>query len=131
MIDGMEILNTVTEAPSGSTVLFILSLLIGGLFILLACICAYGICMFIKDLYPFELMDVAQILLLILLMAISGFAAYAVIDDGITTKDRRETVVYATIDDSVPWSAVNDRYELIGQDGKIYRLRLREGDGDD
>lgn len=38
----------------------------------------------------------------------------------------QETIVYATIDDSTPWSEINERYELIRQDGKIYQLRLRE-----
>ena len=36
--------------------------------------------------------------------------------------NKRETIVYATIDDTVPWAEINRRYELIRQDGLYRRI---------
>lgn len=53
-------------------------------------------------------------------------ADYFLIRAAVYESHNRETIVYATIDETVPWTEINERYELIRQDGKIYQLRVKE-----
>lgn len=59
------------------------------------------------------------ILLLAIIIALFGFKF---------TSDDRYTEVYATIDDSVSWTEVNKKYELIKQKGEMYIFKEREKD---
>ena len=53
------------------------------------------------------------------LVIIIGFFVFA---------DKTYTEVYATIDDSVSWTEVNEKYELIKQKGEMYIFKEREKD---
>lgn len=116
---GIEILNEVTQMPDGNGSLIGLYVIFG---VLALAGCVYMIYCAIDALS--DSIGVGAFL--------CGLAAVALILSMLcftripSTAAERETIVYAKIDDSVPWSAVNDKYELIRQDGKIYQLRVRE-----
>lgn len=116
----MEILNTVTGSPAGTSTLIALLIV----FVVLAAAAASYLVYWIVD----SLCDRKYGVTVICFFTC---AIYVVITffcwRGLNVlRAARETIVYATIDDSTPWSEINERYELIRQDGKIYQLRLRE-----
>ena len=77
-----------------------------------------GICAIVLS---FTEKDTSYLLFLILAIAVAlvGFRF---------TSDDRYTEVYATIDDSVSWTEVNEKYELIKQKGEMYIFKEREKD---
>ena len=118
----MEILNTVTGSPAGAGTL--IALLIVFIIAAAASLC-YLIYLLIDTIRDRDLsFAMASAWLVAVALCVIVFILCS---RGINAlRDERETIVYATIDDSTPWSEINERYELIRQDGKIYQLRLRE-----
>lgn len=118
----MEILNTVTGSPAGTGTLMALLIV---LMVLAAAALGYLIYQLFDAIRDRDL-DGG----LATLVVFSGALCLLMIVFGWRGVDRlhnaREIIVYATINDSTPWSEINERYELIRQDGKIYQLRLRE-----
>ena len=53
-------------------------------------------------------------------------SAALVIAGFVLRADYRYTVVKATIDPSVSWVEVNDKYKFIKQEGEIYTFQLKE-----
>lgn len=43
-----------------------------------------------------------------------------------TNTDTRYTEIKATINDTVSWQEVNEKYELLSQEGDLYTFKLRE-----
>jgi len=116
----MEILNTVVQQPERCV--FLTALL--AIFAMVAAgTCMWMISMIVEAirdediLYGVLSFFIAAVCVVVIIVCVLGVNALS---------DARETIVYATIDDSTPWSEINERYELIRQDGKIYQLRLRE-----
>ena len=116
----MEILNTVVQQPGRCV--FLTALLV--IFAMVAAgTCTWLIYMIVEAirdediLYGVLSFFIAAVCVVGIIFCVRGVNALS---------DARETIVYATIDDSTPWSEINERYELIRQDGKIYQLRLRE-----
>ena len=116
----MEILNTVVQQPGRCV--FLTALLV--IFAMVAAgTCTWLIYMIVEAirdediLYGVLSFFMAAVCVVAIIFCVRGVNALS---------DARETIVYATIDDSTPWSEINERYELIRQDGKIYQLRLRE-----
>ena len=118
----MEILNTVEGSPAGTGTL--IALLIVFIIAAAASLC-YLIYLLIDTIRDRDLsFAMASAWLVAVALCVIVFILCS---RGINAlRDERETIVYATIDDSTPWSEINERYELIRQDGKIYQLRLRE-----
>lgn len=118
----MEILNTVTGSPAGTGTL--IALLIVFVIAAAASLC-YLIYLLIDAISDRDLsfamasawLVAVALCVIVFILCSRGIAAL---------NSEKETIVYATIDDSTPWSEINERYELIRQDGKIYQLRLRE-----
>lgn len=118
----MEILNTVTGRPAGAYTL--IALLIVFVIAAAASLC-YLIYLLIDAISDRDLsfamasawLVAVALCVIVFILCSRGIAAL---------NSEKETIVYATIDDSTPWSEINERYELIRQDGKIYQLRLRE-----
>ena len=118
----MEILNTVTGSPAGTNTL--IALLIVFIIAAAASLC-YLIYLLIDIISDRDLsfamasawLVAVALCVIVFILCSRGIAAL---------NSEKETIVYATIDDSTPWSEINERYELIRQDGKIYKLRLRE-----
>ena len=124
-MNGLEILNTVTQMPDRSAGL------IGAYVIFAICLCALAgmVVWAIKEMMEDTYLDAMGILgICILGLVFIGCCVgnYFLIKGVVSESSTRETIVYATIDDTVPWSEVNEKYELIQQDGKIYQLRLRK-----
>ena len=65
--------------------------------------------------------DSSYLLILVLAIIVALFGFKFISDD-------RYTEVYATIDDSVSWTEVNKKYELIKQKGEMYIFKEREKD---
>lgn len=116
---GIEILNEVTQMPDRNDGLIALCVIFGAIAAFSGGWLIYQGIEIVSDsvgsgLFVFGLAAVMFGISIFLFTRIPNITA------------ERETIVYAKIDDSVPWSAVNDKYELIRQDGKIYQLRIRE-----
>ena len=43
-----------------------------------------------------------------------------------TNTDMRYTEIKATINDTVSWQEINEKYELLSQEGNLYTFKLRE-----
>lgn len=116
----MEILNTVEGSPAGSGTLIALLIV----FIVLAAAAAsYLVYMIVDSLCDRDYGVTVTCFFACAICVVITFFCWRGLN---VLRAARETIVYATIDDSTPWSEINERYELIGQDGKIYQLRLRE-----
>ena len=124
-MNGIEILNEVTQMPdkSGSMIL---------LYVFFAIICtafAGMIACTVKENVEDRYLETPEIVgVCILSLICIGFCVsdYFLIRAAVNESHNRETIVYATIDETVPWTEINERYELIRQDGKIYQLRVKE-----
>lgn len=127
-MNGVEILNTVTDMPDKSAGMIIAYVIFAVACTVFAGMCIWGVKEMLEDNYP-DLMDVIGVIVLILFVCGACVGDYFLIRGIVDETRKRETIVYATIDDTVPWTEINQRYELIRQDGKIYQLRVRE-DGD-
>ncbi len=46
-------------------------------------------------------------------------------------KDTRHQEIKATIDETVSWKEVNEKYELVKQEGEIYTFRVRDNAGEE
>lgn len=127
-MNGMEILNEVTQMPERANTEIIACTVLGIALAFVAAACAYAIVRFFLD-ASFDITDWKDWVCLILLIAIIVAASVGSIKLFCKIPDmnmKRETIVYATIDDTVPWTEINEKYELIRQDGKIYQLRVKE-----
>lgn len=127
-MNGVDILNTVTDMPDKSGGMIIAYVIFAVACTVFAGMCIWGVKEMLEDNYP-DLMDVVGVIVLILFVCGSCVGDYFLIRGIVGEANKWETIVYATIDDTVPWTEINQRYELIRQDGKIYQLRVRE-DGD-
>lgn len=124
-MNGIEILNTVTDMPEKSGGMIILDVILVILMAVTAWFSVGGAFNIIKERY----LDAEGWIGIVLMSAIAVgccVGSYYLIDHALGEKDKRETIIYATIDDTVPWTEINERYELIRQDGKIYQLRVKE-----
>lgn len=126
-MNGMEILNEVTQMPdkSGSMILMYAVFAVG--FAVLAGMCAWAVKENLEDWYA-DVSRVVGVCVLVLFCIVFCVTDYFLIRAAVDETHRRETIVYATIDDTVPWTEINERYELVRQDGKIYQLRVKEED---
>lgn len=59
---------------------------------------------------------------------ISGFILFVGGMGFVVNNDTRYTEVKAVIDDTASWKEINEKYELISQQGDIYTFKLREND---
>lgn len=127
-MNGIEILNEVTQMPDKSGRMILL-------YVVFAIMCtAFAGMIFwtVKENVEDRCLEASEIVCVcILSMICIGLCVpdYFLIRAAVDESHNRETIVYATIDNTVSWTAINEKYELIQQDGKIYQLRVRE-DGD-
>ena len=130
MTEGIEILNTVTEMPekSGSMIVFCIAMAV----ILAVCagMCVYALWDIISDRMYMGVEEWVGMVILIVIAAGCCVGDYFLIHGIIGETGKKETIVYATIDESVPWSVVNEQYELVKQEGRIYQLRVKEKEGE-
>ena len=124
-MNGMEILNEVTQMPDKSGSMILMNAVLAVIFTALAWIFAWAVKKELEDWYA-DIFRVVYVCILVLFCIVYCVADYFLIREAVDETHRRETIVYATIDDTVPWTEINERYELVRQDGKIYQLRLRE-----
>jgi hypothetical protein len=127
-MNGVEILNTVTDMPDKSAGMIVMYVMFAVISIILSGICVWSIKEMVEDVY----MDwKGWIGVAVLILISAGFCVgdFFLIRGIVDEARTRETIVYATIDDTVPWTEINEKYELIRQDGKIYQLRVREDGG--
>lgn len=130
-MDGVNVLNTVVQQPDdvftntlGYGVLTILMLALAG-----ACIASIYI--ILKDGAGWGgWKDAVAIVIMLGIITAGGFGIHGCIKGIIRENGRLETIVYATIEDSVTWKELHERYDLVRVDGKIYQLRVREGTDD-
>lgn len=127
-MNGVNILNEVTRMPdkAGTMVCMYVIFAIG--LLVIAGVLIHALCDIIGSIYM-EWKDWVGFAIMCLFI---GGCLFGAVMLGLAIPgeaNKLETIVYATIDDSVPWTEINKRYELIRQDGKIYQLRVRE-DGD-
>ena len=125
MNSGIIILNEIVQMPEKSgelIVMFVFFILIALVF---AGYCVYSMYEILTD-YCKVLETWIAFSVLCVFLAGGCVGIYFLAKGIITEKEKRETIVYATIDNTVPWDTVNDRYELIRQDGQIYQLKLKE-----
>ena len=126
-MNGIEILNEVTQIPDESGRMILLYV-----FFAIMCTAFAGMIFWaVKENVEDRCLEASDIVLVcILSMICIGFcvADYFLIRAAVDESHNRETIVYATIDNTVSWTAINEKYELIRQDGKIYQLRVREDD---
>lgn len=124
-VNGVEILNKVYQISDKSSGMIVMYVMFAIISVVFAGMCIWGVKEMLEDSYP-DIMDAVGVCVLIL-FALGSFVGDFFLIRGIVDEARtRETIVYATIDDTVPWTEINQRYELIRQDGKIYQLRVRE-----
>ena len=124
-MNGINILNTVEQQPGGYAGLTVIAVVFGILAIAIAGYAFYAAIETVRNRY--EGSFVATAVLCIIGLIFVGLSILLFIQiPGLL--QQRETIVYATIDDSVSWADVNSRYELIRQDGKIYQLKVRDAD---
>lgn len=64
-------------------------------------------------------------LLCLILSAFIGVAGFFFV------ADTRRQEIKATVNDAVSWKEVNEKYELIKQEGEIYTFKVRENAGED
>ena len=128
-MNGIEILNTVTQTPDKAGGMMIMYIMFAGILLAFAGLSAWSAKEMIEDVYM-DWKDWVGVSVLILIFAACCVGDYFLIRATVDESHRQETIVYATIDDTVPWTVINEKYELIRQDGKIYQLRVRE-DGDE
>lgn len=50
----------------------------------------------------------------------------ALIAGFVANTDTRYTEIKATINDTVSWQEINEKYELLSQEGNLYTFKLRE-----
>ena len=131
MPDGITILNTVTEIPESSGSQIFLCVIFIILLTVCAGMCVWGVINVFSDGNYLDAEDLIGVVILFLVFAGCCVGDFFLVRVALGEMDRRETIVYATIDDSVPWSEVNDRYELIRQDGKRYQLRVKDDERTD
>ena len=124
-MSGVEVLNTVVQRPEKADsmiVMYVFFCLVLAGFAIAMIYAAYSY----VDSVCMDWRDWAAICVLCLMVIGCGIGVYALVRAIPGEAGRTETIVYATIDDTVPWSEVNETYELVRQDGKIYQLRVRE-----
>jgi hypothetical protein len=132
VIQGIEILNEVTQMPAKSSSTIAMYIIFAVLFLACACMCAWCIYSAISDTGGY--VDgglLGGMIVLFIFFVGCCVGDYFMIKAIIPETKRRETIVYATIEESVPWIVVNEKYELVQQDGKIYTLRVREPNATD
>lgn len=124
-MNGVEILNEVTQMPdkSGSMIFLYVVFAIGCT--VFAGMIVWAVKENVKDMY-LDASDIVGVCVLSLVCIGLCVADYFLVRAAVYESHNRETIVYATIDETVPWTEINDRYELIRQDGKIYQLRVKE-----
>lgn len=125
-MNGIEILNTVTQTSEKSGGLFILYILFAIILTACAGLCIYSIKEALDGCRYLDVTDWIGVVILFLIFAGCCVGDYFLIRAAVGESKQQETIVYATIDDTVPWTEINEKYELIRQDGKIYKLRVRE-----
>ena len=54
------------------------------------------------------------------------FSVFLLICGFTTSADTRYTAIKATINDTVSWQEINEKYELLSQEGNLYTFKLRE-----
>lgn len=124
-MNGVEILNKVYQISDKSSSMIVMYVMFAVISVVFAGMCIWGVKEMLEDSYP-DIMDVVGVCVLIL-FALGCFVGDFFLIRGIVDEARtRETIVYATIDETVPWTEINEKYELIRQDGKIYQLRVKE-----
>ena len=124
-MNGVDILNTVTDMPDKSAGMIIAYVIFAVACTVFAGMCVWSIKEMVEDVYM-DWKDWIGVAVLILISAGFCVGDFFLIRGIVGEVNKRETIVYATIDDTVPWTEINKRYELIRQDGKIYQLRVRE-----
>lgn len=124
-MNGMEILNEVTQMPDKSWSMIALYVVFAIICTAFAGMCAWEIKENVEDTYLDALVIVGVCVLSLICIGLC-VSDYFLIRAAVNESHNRETIVYATIDDTVPWTEINEKYELIRQDGKIYQLRVKE-----
>ena len=124
-INGMEILNEVTQMPDKSGSMIVMYVVFAIICTAFAGMCAWAVKENVEDRY-LDASDIVGVCVLSLICIGFCVADYFLIRAAVNESHNRETIVYATIDETVPWTEINERYELIRQDGKIYQLRVKE-----
>lgn len=127
-MNGIEILNEVIQMPEKAGTMIIMYVIFGIGLLVITGMLIYALCDIFGSIYM-EWKDWIGVAVMCLFI---GGCLFGAVMLGLAIPgeaNKRETIVYATIDDTVPWSEVNEKYELLRQDGKIYQLRVRE-DGD-
>jgi len=127
-MNGIEILNEVTQMPDKSGGMVLLYVVISIMCTAFAGMIAWTVKENVEDRY-LEASDIVGVCILSIICIGFCVSDYFLIRAAVDESHNRETIVYATIDNTVSWTAINEKYELIRQDGKIYQLRVRE-DGD-
>jgi len=127
-MNGIEILNEVTQMPDKSGSMILLYVVFAIMCTAFAGMIAWTVKENVEDRY-LEASDIVGVCILSIICIGFCVSDYFLIRAAVDESHNRETIVYATIDNTVSWTAINEKYELIRQDGKIYQLRVRE-DGD-
>ena len=93
--------------------------------------CAITLGCLLKDFYGNHKEFIFIIIVAIFLSILLGVLIGGLFADGILPKATEyETQYKVTIDDSVSVNEFNEKYEIIGQEGKIYTVRERENKND-
>ena len=123
-ISGIEILNIVTRHKEGAPALVALAIIFGVL--------AAGVAIYLYYAAINNILDkcggrslITIISCFVLALIFSGLAILMFAQVSPLWSEK-ENIAYVTIDDTVPWSVVNEQYELVEQEGKIYLLRIKE-----
>ena len=121
----ITILNEVVQMPEKACSMIVICAVFIIISLVIAGYCIYGIYDILTDRCKVLESWIAFSILYVILAGLSVGVYF--LGKGIVSRiNERETIVYATIDDTVPWITVNERYELIRQDGQIYQLKLKE-----
>ena len=54
------------------------------------------------------------------------FSVFVLLGGFAINADTRYTEIKATINDTVSWQEINEKYELLSQEGNLYTFKLRE-----
>ena len=124
MNSGIIILNEIVQMPEKAYSMIVLNVFFIIISFVTAGYCIYGIYDILTDRCKVLENWIAFSIFCVILAGLSVGVYF--LGKGIVSRiNERETIVYATIDDTVPWATINERYELIKQDGQLYQLRLK------